>query len=585
MSRKLIAKARNLLAHETKARTGEQPSSRDGGKRELYVALAYPHRYYTAMSNLGFQTVYQLFNDQPQTVCERVYWPDPEDLAEYRRTGTPLFTLESQQPVRTMDILAFSISYENDYPHLLQMMELAGIPLRSQERRERDPLVMAGGSTVLMNPEPLAEFVDFFVIGEAEVIVAPLVQILREGKIKGQPKEELLRELMNLEGIYVPAFYACTYGPEGTRESRIPLKNAPSRVKRVWLKNLNNSLTASSFLTPHTELSDMYLLELSRGCHRRCRFCASCYTYFPPRVRDGPLLGKTVLRDSGPGTKVGLVGAAISDYPDLVPLGREVLQSLRTLSFSSLRVDSLTPELADLVCDSGQKTLTLAPEAGSERMRRIIGKGFTEPEIIRAAEILTDRGVRSFRLYFMIGLPGEMAEDIKGIVDLAKKIRHHIREKSRGKRGTEKILLSLNCFVPKPGTPFQWHPFENVRSLNEKMKAVERGLRKEKGVTVAADLPKWSYLQTLLARGDRRVGKILLAAHRLDGNWPQVYRSVDVNPDFYVYRERGRDEIFPWDFIDHGISKEWLWAEYQRAVTEAGALLPEKQSPIHYFLP
>ena len=570
VSNKLIAKARKLLSQEMKTRSHGQPPAPAGDREKLFIGLAFPNRYYTAMSNLGFQAVYQLFNDQPQTVCERVFWPDPEDLAEVRRTGTPLFTLESQRPVRTFDILAFSISYENDYPHLLQMMELAGIPLLRQERKEGHPLIMAGGATVLMNPEPLAEFVDFFVIGEAEAIVAPLVRVLREGKLQGRSKEELLNELTALEGVYVPEFYSIAYRPEGTIESRTPRENAPSRVRRVWLKNLNDALTASSVLTPHTELSDMFLMELSRGCHRRCRFCASCYTYFPHRVREEPFLREMALRDSNPGTKVGLVGAAISDYPDLITLGREVLQSRRTLSFSSLRVDSLTPELADLVYDSGQKTVTLAPEAGSERMRRVIGKGFTEEEIFRAAEILVDRGVRSFRLYFMIGLPEEKAEDIRGIVELAKKIRHHMRERSRGKKGAERILLSLNSFVPKPGTPFQWHPFENVRNLNEKIKIVERGVRQEKGVSVAADLPKWSYVQTLLARGDRRVGKLLLAVHRLNGNWPQAYRSVDVNPDFYVYRERGRDEIFPWDFIDHGIHKEWLWAEYQRALQEGG---------------
>ncbi len=568
MSSKLIAKAKKLLAQETRTWPSGQPSFPNGFGEKLSIALAYPHRYYTAMSNLGFQTVHRLFNEQPNTVCQRVFLPDPEDVAEYRRTETPLFSLESQQPVRSFDILAFSISYENDYPHLLQMMELARIPLRNQERTGADPLVMAGGATVLMNPEPLADFVDFFVIGEAEVIAGPLIQVLREGKVQGKPKEELLHELMTIEGIYVPQFYSVTYRPEGTIESWIPRETAPPRVKRVWLKNLNSSLTVSSFLTPNTELSGMFLLELSRGCHRRCRFCAGCYTYFPHRVRDGPRLQEMALRASGPGTKVGLVGAAISDYPDLLSLGREVLHSQRPLSFSSLRVDSLTPELADLISDSGQKTITLAPEAGSERMRRIIRKGFTEQEIIHAAEILTDRGIRSFRLYFMIGLPEEKTEDIKGIVDLTKKIRHHIRERSRGKKGAERILLSLNPFVPKPGTPFQWHPFEDVRNLNEKIKMVQRGLRQEKGVSVAADVPKWSYLQTLLSRGDRRVGRLLLAAHGLGGNWPQAYRSVDVNPDFYVYRKRAWEEVFPWDFIDHGINKELLWAEYQQAFKE-----------------
>jgi radical SAM superfamily enzyme YgiQ (UPF0313 family) len=568
MSKKLIEKAKKLLSEERIILPSGQPSFPNGFGEKLSIALAYPHRYYTAMSNLGFQTVHRLFNEQPNAVCQRVFLPDPEDVAEYRRTETPLFSLESQQPVRSFDILAFSISYENDYPHLLQMMELARIPLRSQERTGADPLVMAGGATVLMNPEPLADFVDFFVIGEAEVIAGPLIQVLREGKIQGKPKEELLHELMTIEGIYVPQFYSVTYRPEGTIESWIPRETAPPRVKRVWLKNLNSSLTVSSLLTPNTELSGMLLLELSRGCHRRCRFCAGCYTYFPHRVRDGPLLREMALRASGPGTKVGLVGAAISDYPDLLSLGREVLHSQRPLSFSSLRVDSLTPELADLIYDSGQKTITLAPEAGSERMRRIIRKGFTEQEIIHAAEVLTDRGIRSFRLYFMIGLPEEKTEDIKGIVDLTKKIRHHIRERSRGKKGAERILLSLNPFVPKPGTPFQWHPFEDVRNLNEKIKMVQRGLRQEKGVSVAADVPKWSYLQTLLSRGDRRVGRFLLAAHGLGGNWPQAYRSVDVNPDFYVYRKRAWEEVFPWDFIDHGINKELLWAEYQQALKE-----------------
>jgi radical SAM superfamily enzyme YgiQ (UPF0313 family) len=262
------------------------------------------------------------------------------------------------------------------------------------------------------------------------------------------------------------------------------------------------------------------------------------------------------------------VGAAISDYPELISFGQEILHSQKPLSFSSLRVDSLTPELADLVLESGQKTITLAPEAGSERMRRVVRKGFTEEEIVRAAEILADRGVSSLRLYFMIGLPGERAEDVKAIIDLTKKIRHHLLKKSRGKKRTERIHLSVNSFVPKPATPFQWHPFEDVRSLQDKIRAVKKGLQKERGVSVAADVPKWAYLQSLLSRGDRRVGRLLLSAHRLGGNWPQAYRSVDVNPDFYVYRRRTFAEILPWDFIDHGIKKEFLWSEYQEALKE-----------------
>jgi radical SAM superfamily enzyme YgiQ (UPF0313 family) len=279
-------------------------------------------------------------------------------------------------------------------------------------------------------------------------------------------------------------------------------------------------------------------------------------------------LEKAAALGKGSAQKVGLVGAAISDYPGIISLGREILRGEIPLSFSSLRVDSLSPEVADLAFQSGQKTITLAPEAGSERMRRIIKKGFGEEAILRAAEILAERGFNNFRMYFMVGLPEEDKEDVKAIIDLTRKIQHHALVKSPGKKKAERITVSLNSFVPKPGTPFQWHPFEELQSLNEKIKWVKEGFRKDRNISVSADLPKWAYLQNLLCRGDRRVAKLLLAAHKLGGNWPQAYRSVDVNPDFYVYRQRTFEEILPWDFIDHGVKKEYLWREYQEALKE-----------------
>jgi len=568
VSSKLIEKAKRLLSAERRVLPANRQFVFNGQRGKLSIALAYPNRYYTAMSNLGFQAVYRLFNDQPDTICQRVFLPEAADVEEYFRTATLLFSLESQRAVHTFDVLAFSISYENDYPHLLQMMELARIPLLKKDRTGADPLVIAGGATVLMNPEPLTDFVDLFVIGEAEVVVPSLTEALNRGKEERKSKEELLAELATMEGVYVPQFYTITYKPDGTIESFAPRGAFPGRVKRAWLKDLNTSLTISSLVTPNTELSKMLLVELSRGCRRGCRFCAGCYTYFPHRVRDAPLLEEVIFGAASPGEKIGLVGAAISDYPELLSFGQNVLHLQKHLSFSSLRVDALTPELADLVYRSGQKTITLAPEAGSERMRRVIRKGFTEEEILRAAEVLSDRGVSSLRLYFMIGLPAEEAEDIQAIIDLTKRIRHHILKKSRGKDGKGRIHLSLNSFVPKPATPFQWHPFEGVRNLNDKIRVVRNGLRKEKGISVAADIPKWAYLQSLLSRGDRRIGRLLLAAHSLGRNWSQAYRSVDVNSDFYVYRERTFEEILPWDFIDHGVSKEFLWSEYQEALKE-----------------
>lgn len=536
---------------------------------ELSIALAYPNRYYTAMSSLGFQTVLRLLNEQPGTSCERVFMPEAEDRDEYDRTGIPLFTLESQRPVRSFDVLAFSLSYENDYPHLLQMLEMGRIPLLQQDRGPSEPLVLAGGATVLLNPEPLSDFIDLFVIGEAEEAVPPLVRVLRLGKEQGWDRETQLRNLAVLDGVYVPKFYEVAYRADGTIASFSPRGDFPPRIQRVYLKDLDLAPTVSSLITPHTELSSMALMELSRGCRRGCRFCAGCYAYFPYRVRRAAPLGEVAL-GSGPAVqKIGLVGAAISDYPELVALGRGILKGGLGLSFSSLRVDSLSEDVADLLRDSGQKTVTLAPDGGSERMRRVIGKGFTEREIIRAAEILADRGLFSYRLYFMVGLPWEEEEDVRAIIDLAKKIRHAIRKRVKGPKAAGRMVLSINSFVPKPGTPFQWHPFEEVQRLRQKIKAVQKGLAREPGVSVTADLPKWAYLQALLARGDRRVGKILWTAQRYHWNWAQAFRAVDINPDFYLFRPRDFEEILPWDFIDHGIPKEALWRIYQEAQKEA----------------
>jgi len=568
VSARLFEKAKRLLAEEIRVNPEEPFPLRSRPDEKVSIALAFPNRYYTGMSNLGFHAVYRLFNAQPETRCERVFLPDSEDLEEYARTRTPLFSLETQRPVRSFEAVAFSVSYENDYPNLLKILDLAGIPLRREERGEKDPLVIAGGATVLMNPEPLADFIDLFFVGEAEAALGPLTALLRKWRETGGGKEEVLTELARLEGVYVPRFYEAAYGPDGLLRSFTPRGDFPARVKRAWLRSLDDSLTLSAVTTPHTELSGMLLAELSRGCRRGCRFCAGSYTYFPYRARTGSLLEEAVGQRSAPGGKIGLVGAAISDYPDLLPLARKILESENVPSFSSLRVDSLTPDLAKIVAASGQKTVTLAPEAGSERMRRIVRKGFTEEEILRAAEILHAQGIRNFRLYFMIGLPAESAEDVKAIVELTKKVRHHLVKKEQGKKQIDKITLSLNSFVPKPGTPFQWHPFAEVRRLQEKIKAIRSGLKQERGVEVAADVPKWAYLQTLLSRGDRRVGRLLLAAHRLAGNWPQVFREADLNPDFYVYRLRTFEELLPWDFIDHGIKKEHLWKEYQNALRE-----------------
>jgi radical SAM superfamily enzyme YgiQ (UPF0313 family) len=288
MPNRLIDKARRLLSEEQY--TLPFPPFPKDPRGMLSIALAYPNRYYPAMSNLGFQAVYWLLNQEPETLCQRVFLPDPEDIQELRRTNTPLFSLESQWPVRSFDVLAFSLSYENDFPHILVMMELAGIPFLKKDRAKRDPLVMAGGASILMNPEPLVDFVDFFVVGEAEDVIKPLTEALRRGRAAGKAKEAILADLAACPGVYVPQFYDVTYKTDGTIEAFTPREGVSGRVKRAWLQDLNTSVTRSAVVTPNTELAGMLLLELSRGCRRRCRFCAGCYAYFPHRTRDGPVL-------------------------------------------------------------------------------------------------------------------------------------------------------------------------------------------------------------------------------------------------------------------------------------------------------
>ncbi len=352
MSAKLFEKAKRLLAEEVRICPEEPFPLHPRPQEELSIALVFPNRYYTAMSNLGFQTVYRLFNSQPGTRCERVFLPDPEDLPEYDRTRTPLFSLETRRPLRSFDAVAFSVSYENDYPNLLNILGLARIPLPGRERGEKDPLIIAGGAAVSMNPEPLSDFIDLFFVGEAETAAGAFTASLRKWREAGAKKQRLLEELGRLEGVYVPQFYEAAYGSDGILKSFTPRGDFPARVRRSWLPCLDDFPTLSAVTTPHTELSGMMLAELSRGCRRGCRFCAGSYTHFPHRVRKGALLEEAVRRRAAPGGKVGLVGAAISDYPELLPLAKKILESGNVPSFSSLRVDSLTPELAQIVAAS-----------------------------------------------------------------------------------------------------------------------------------------------------------------------------------------------------------------------------------------
>jgi radical SAM family uncharacterized protein len=561
----LIQKAQKILDREKG--TVRKPW---GGKHS--ICLIYPNSYHVGMSNLGFQTLYHHLNLEEDVVCERAFLPDPEDLQEYQQTQTSLFSLESQKPLSEFDILGFSISFENDFLNVLTLFDLAHIPAESHHRGNRHPLVIGGGVSIFLNPEPLSEFFDLFILGEAEEVIIEFLEVYRSSfPDKGKnEKDDVLRKLGEVEGVYIPKFYHVAYAGDGKIEAVDPEPGFPQQVKRRWVREIDRFPTRSKLFTPDTEFKEMALVEVNRGCPRGCRFCAACFAYYPFRSRSLPVLESLAKESLAEEHRIGLTGTAISDYPHLLSLCQGILSHQGGISLSSLRVDAISDPLVRCLKEGKVQTVAIAPEAGSERLRRVLKKGYTEEEILKSIDLLVENGLSQIKCYFLIGLPSETDEDVKAIPDLAKQIRHRILSHRKGQKGQWKVVLSVNPFVPKPATPFQWVPLEDVGELKRKLKIIQRGLKGEKGIEMIHDLPKWAYVQALLSKGDRRVGKILMAAHHCQGDWGKALRETSINPDFYVYRKRDLDEIFPWDFIDHGIPKEVLKKEYIKAMGEAG---------------
>ncbi|PLX80717.1 MAG: radical SAM protein [Desulfuromonas sp.] len=555
MSQQILRALRNRLAAESGAVVKPW-----GGR--LSMALCYPNTYHQGMSNLGFQSVYQQVNADDQFLCERFFLPDPVDLDEHRRTGFPLVSLENQRPLADFDLVAFSISFENDYLNLPKLFELGRIPLWRVERSERHPLVLAGGVCAFLNPEPLADIMDLFAVGEAEVILPALLPVLLGQDLK---RWELLKRLGNVPGLYIPAGYEIGSTSKGDPAMQNPLPGFPQRVKRQYAPNLDAGQAKTCIATTETEFGSMNLVEASRGCPRGCRFCAAGYIYLPFREHSGEHLRREILSDLKNGDKVGLVAAAVTDYGDLAELGESILQQGGEVSVSSVRIDAVTPEQVKMLAASGHKTIALAPEAGSQRLRDVINKGIDQQQILAAVNILAGGGIPNLKLYFMVGLPTETDVDIEELIDLVKCMRDEWEQLGRRRGRLGRLILSINPFVPKPFTPLQWSPMEPKNSLEKKCRRLKKELGRLPNVEINFESLRSAELQGALSRGDRALGKILplLAS---GSNLRAACKELGLDYTDYLYREREQHESFPWEIVDVGVTREFLWKEYRAAL-------------------
>jgi radical SAM superfamily enzyme YgiQ (UPF0313 family) len=534
-----------------------QPIKQAGSFR---IALCYPNLYFVGMSNLGFHSVYQMLNAHPDVLCERAFLPDDVDREDLERTGQPLTTVESGSELRRFHALAFSVSFENDYLHVLRMLRLAGIPLRAKDRGRGDPIVILGGAAVFLNPEPLAPFADLIAVGEGEALVPRLVDALAGASDARQGIETLAEK----DGYYVPSRHEVRYHADGTVAGYDG--PGPAIRQRGWPGKM--ALPQSVILTPHTEMSMKLMVEISRGCPCMCRFCWAGYNYLPVRgFSRAEIVGRArdVRRHA---SKIGLVSTAVCDHPEIEAIVDDLASLGYEVSVASLRLDDLTPEFVFKLADTGVHGLTLAPECGTDRMRRILNKQFTNTDILDRATWIFENGIQNLKLYYMVGLPWERHEDVEGIVTLTEQIRDRMIQVGRSRGRVGRIHPSVNPFVPKPGTPYQWLPMEDPKETDRKLQFVRKAFGRMANVDAVIKSARTGVSQSILALADRRVADALEHAVMENVDLKRGLKAVGLDPGFYLFRGRGREEVLPWDIVDNGVSKAYYLRELDKSAQE-----------------
>ena len=555
---------------------------KDKAEVDTRVAFCFPDTYEIGMSNLGMRILYGVMNNMPGVWCERVFapWGDMEE--EMRKAGIPLFALESGDPITNFDIVAFSVGYEMAFPAILNMLDLAGIPMRAADRKDLTPLVIAGG-TAMYNAEPIADFVDLVSLGEGEDLTEEIVELHRKARREGWSKDAFLQAAAKLDGVYVPSLYEVSYCDDGTVDQIVPRDGAPAKVTKRIVHDMDKSYFPVKTIVPSTEIvQDRVMLELFRGCIRGCRFCQAGYVYRPVRNRSRDLCaryGVESCNDSGY-QEMTLASLSTSDYPQLTELCDQLEDFCAArhvnLSLPSLRADNFSMGLMQRLAKGRKTGLTFAPEAGTQRLRDVINKNVTEDVILQSCRTAFAGGYNAVKLYFMLGLPTETDEDVLGIADLAARVMHAWRESASNKNRGVRITVSTSWFVPKPHTAFQWEP-QISKEEYERRVALLREAIKTKTVTYNWHDSDTSFLEAVLARGDRRLGRVLETAWRkgakLDAweeyfsldRWLEAFEECGVDPHFYANRVREREEVMPWSMISSGVTENYLWRERQRA--------------------
>ena len=546
------------------------------------VALAFPNTYWVGMSNLGFQTVYRLFNAQDDMVCERFFLPPKQELAELIATRAPLLTLESQTPVGDFDVIAFSVSFEWDYVNVLTLLRLAGIPRYASERNHHHPLVVIGGAVTFVNPEPLALFADVIAAGEGETLIPGFARALSAAT----DRNDLLQKLTTERGFYVPRFYEPQYAADGTLSGVVAAPDAPFPVRKAALRTTDAvDPPATSIFTPDTEFGSRFLVEVVRGCANLCRFCWAGYNYLPVRAFPTDRILELASAARVHANRVGLVSIALCDHPDIERILSRLAEMGYSISPASLRLDDLTETIVRLLRDSGERTLTIAPETGSDRLRRVINKTVTNDEILDRAELIFSSGIENLKLYYMIGLPTETDEDLVAIRDLTLQLRDIMMKYARSRGQIGRIIGSVNPLVPKPGTAYQWLPMEAPDLVERKIQRLRSLTADLDNVYFNIKSERHSYYQALLSLGDRRVAPAIEAAERNGQKWRAAVAEAGVDGDFYIFRDRSRDTMLPWDIIDRGMKASFFHAEFEKGLREEWTLPPKRQQENARLLP